>query len=144
MTRREGDDACRAWQLLMKFFFAQRAHLPSLHAELDLSPVQCHVLHLIEPGRPLPMSRLAETLSCDASNVTGLVDRLESRGLVRRRPSPGDRRVKVLQLTPAGLRRRTQLLSGMSERSLPLSRLSPADRRTLVKILEALVDEKPA
>src|SRR6266498_782389 len=136
-------DACRAWQLLMKFFFAQRAHLPSSGAEFDLSPVQCHVLHLIEPGRPLPMSRLADTLSCDASNVTGLVDRLESRGLVRRQPSPGDRRVKVLQLTPAVLRLRAQLLSGMAGRSLPLSRLAPAQRRTLVKILEALVDEKP-
>ena len=80
-------DACRAWQLLMKFFFAQRGHLPA-SGEFDLSPIQCHVLHLIEPGRPLPMSRLADTLSCDASNVTGLVHRLESRGLVRRQPSP--------------------------------------------------------
>src|SRR5437667_10342739 len=94
-------DACRAWQLLMRFFFAQRAHLPPSAAEIDLSPVQCHVLHLIEPGRPLPMSRLAETLACDASNVTGLVDRLEARGLVQRRPLPRDRRAKVLQLTPA-------------------------------------------
>ena len=136
-------DACRAWQLLMKFFFAQRGHLPAWEAEFDLSPVQCHVLHLIEPGRPLPMSRLAATLSCDASNVTGLVDRLESRDLVRRQPSPGDRRVKVLQLTPTGVRLRAQLLSGMAGRSLPLSRLAPAQRRTLVKILEALVDEKP-
>src|SRR6266700_3935790 len=98
--------ACRAWQLLMKFFFAQRGHLPASGADFDLSPIQCHVLHLIEPGRPLPMSRLADTLSCDASNVTGLVDRLESRGLVRRRSSPQDRRVKVLQLTPAGARLR--------------------------------------
>src|SRR5881409_3342768 len=97
MNRTERD-ACRAWQLLMKFFFAQRGHLPSAAAEFDLSPVQCHVLHLIEPGRPLPMGRLAETLSCDASNVTGLVDRLESRGLVQRRLSAEDRRVKVLQL----------------------------------------------
>src|SRR4026208_2544695 len=92
MTRPEGD-ACRAWQLLMKFFFAQRGHLPSSGPESDLSPIQCHVLHLIEPGRPLPMSRLADTLSCDASNVTGLVDRLETRGLVRRESSPRDRRV---------------------------------------------------
>ncbi len=77
-----------AWQLLLDFFFSQRANLPPLAAELELSPAQCHVLHLIEPGRPIPMGELAETLSCDASNVTGLVDRLESRGLVRRRPSP--------------------------------------------------------
>src|SRR5436190_14877728 len=115
---RGGGDACRAWQLLMKFFFAQRGHLPSSGAEFDLSPVQCHVLHLIDPGRPLPMSRLADTLSCDASNVTALVDRLESRGLVQRRPSADDRRVKVLQLTPAGLRLRAQLLRRMTRRSL--------------------------
>src|SRR2546423_1392967 len=120
---RADQEACRAWQLLMKFFFAQRGHLPSSGARFDLSPIQCHVLHLIEPGRPLPMSRLAETLSCDASNVTGLVDRLESRGLVRRRLSPRDRRVKVLQLTPAGSRLRAQLLRRMAGRSLPLSRL---------------------
>ena len=67
--------------------FAQRDHLPGFGAGIDLSPVQCHVLHLIEPERPMPMGRLAETLFCDASNVTGLVDRLEARGLVERRPS---------------------------------------------------------
>jgi len=139
---RADQDACRAWQLLMKFFFAQRGHLPASGADFDLSPVQCHVLHLIEPGRPLPMSRLADTLSCDASNVTGLVDRLESRGLVRRQPSARDRRVKVLQLTPTGARLRAQLLRQMAGRSLPLSRLSLDQQRTLVKILEALVDEK--
>ena len=145
MARMNGDaDACRAWQLLMKFFFAQRGHLPSSGAEFELSPVQCHVLHLIEPDRPLPMSRLAETLSCDASNVTGLVDRLESRGLVRRQPSPGDRRVKVLQLTPTGSRLRSQLLRRMAGASRPLSRLSREQRRTLVKILESLVDERSA
>jgi DNA-binding MarR family transcriptional regulator len=87
------------------------------------------------------MSRLADTLSCDASNVTGLVDRLESRGLVRRQPWPRDRRVKVLQLTPTGARLRAQLLRQMTGGSRPLSRLSLDQRRTLVKILEALVDE---
>jgi len=139
---RADQDACRAWQLLMKFFFAQRAHLPCSGAEFDLSPIQCHVLHLLEPGRPLPMSRLAGTLSCDASNVTGLVDRLESRGLVRRQPSSHDRRVKVLQLTPTGARLRAQLLRRMTAGSLPLSRLSLDQHRTLVKILEVLVEEK--
>src|SRR4051812_1477727 len=106
--------ACDAWQLLVQFFFSQRTHLPLLAAELQLSPAQCHVLHLIEPGQPIPMGRLAETLACDASNVTGLVDRLESRGLVRRRPSSADRRVKVLDLTPSGTRLRSQLLDRMT------------------------------
>src|SRR5450755_3414400 len=102
-----------AWQLLVRFSFAQRASLPPLAAGLQLSPAQCHVLHLIEPDRPIPMGQLAETLACDASNVTGLVDRLESRGLVRRRPSPDDRRVKVLTLTSVGSRVRAVLVERM-------------------------------
>src|ERR1700709_2175506 len=100
--KRTSPPTCEAWHLLVQLFFAQRANLPPLAAELELSPAQCHVLHLIEPGRPIPMGQLAETLACDASNVTGLVDRLESRGLVRRSPSAEDRRVKVLDLTPTG------------------------------------------
>src|SRR5260370_42689665 len=103
-----------AWPLRVRLFFAHRASLPPLAAELQLSPAQCHVLHLIEPDRPLPMGRLAETLACDASNVTGLVDRLESRGLVRRRPSAGDRRVKGLILTP-----NRSLVRALLLRSLP-------------------------
>jgi MarR family transcriptional regulator, organic hydroperoxide resistance regulator len=134
-----GPGACDAWHLLMQFFFAQRANLPSLAAELELSPAQCHVLHQIEPGRPIPMGRLAETLACDASNVTGLVDRLESRGLVRRRPAAADRRVKVLELTATGARLRALLLERMTTPPFRLERLSARDRQTLVRILTRLL-----
>ena len=134
-------DACRAWQLLMRFFFVQRAHLPEWADEAGLSPVQCHVLHLLEPDKPASMNRLADALSCDASNVTGLVDRLEARGLVQRRPSADDRRVKVLELTAAGSRLRARLLGRMTAEHLPLAKLSARDQRTLVRILERLVEE---
>jgi DNA-binding MarR family transcriptional regulator len=96
-------------------------------------------LHLIEPDRPLPMGRLAGTLACDASNVTGLVDRLESRGLVRRRASDDDRRVKVLDLTPRGSRLRAVLLDRMTAPPASLRRLSLRDQRTLVRILTRLI-----
>jgi DNA-binding MarR family transcriptional regulator len=132
--------ACEAWQLLMKLFFAQRADLPTLASEFELSPAQCHVLHLIEPGRPIPMGRLAEGLACDASNVTGLVDRLESRGLVRRHPSDEDRRIKVLELTPAGVRLRSNVLERMTRPPDNLDRLSADEQRVLVKILKRLLD----
>jgi DNA-binding MarR family transcriptional regulator len=124
----------------MKFFFVQRAQLPSLGAEFELSPVQCHVLHLIEPEQPMPMGRLASTLACDASNVTGLVDRLESRKLIERRPAAGDRRVKVLALTPTGIRLRALLRKRMAAPPDPFARLSAAEQQTLVKLLERLVE----
>jgi DNA-binding MarR family transcriptional regulator len=135
-----GTNSCEAWHLLVQFFFTQRANLPPLAAELQLSPAQCHVLHLIEPGRPIPMGQLAETLACDASNVTGLVDRLESRGLVRRRPSADDRRVKVLDLTPTGSQLRSQLLERMTTPPATLRRLSDSEQRTLVRILTRLLE----
>lgn len=128
-----------AWQLLVRFVFAHRAHLPSLAAELELSPAQCHLLHLIEPGRPVPMGRLASTLACDASNVTGLVDRLESRGLVRRQASDADRRSKVLQLTAAGSRMRALLVDKMSTPPPILDRLSAREQQTLIRILTRLL-----
>src|SRR5499427_7473977 len=115
--------ACEAWRLLVKFFFTQRADLPAIASEFELSPAQCHVLHLIEPDQPVPMGRIAEALACDASNVTGLIDRLESRGLVRRQPSAEDRRVKVLELTPAGARLRSIVLERMTRPPDTLQRL---------------------
>src|SRR5499427_4201838 len=124
--------ACEAWKLLMKLFFTQRADLPTLAAEFDLSAAQCHVLHLIEPDQPVPMGQIAENLACDASNVTGLVDRLESRGLVRRQPSAGDRRIKVLELTQAGARLRSVVMDRMTEPPEILGRLSLEEQRELV------------
>jgi MarR family transcriptional regulator, organic hydroperoxide resistance regulator len=132
--------ACEAWQLLLKLFFNQRAGLPAMASNFELSPAQCHVLHLIEPDQPIPMGKLAEALACDASNVTGLVDRLESRGLVRRKPSAGDRRVKVLELTAAGARLRSTVLEQMTKPPESLSRLSAGEQRALVKILRRLLD----
>lgn len=129
-----------AWQLLVRFFFTQRATLPPLAAGLQLSPAQCHVLHLIAPDRPIPMGQLAETLACDASNVTGLVDRLESRGLVRRRPSAADRRVKVLVLTRTGCRLRALLLDRMTAPPAALERLSLREQRALERILTRLLE----
>ena len=73
--------------------------------------------------------------------MTGLVDRLEARGLLARRAAPGDRRVKVLALTPAGARLRDEMLRHMTGQPLPLSSLTADERRALVGMLERLVGE---
>jgi DNA-binding MarR family transcriptional regulator len=124
----------------VRLLLAQRARLPTFAAELRLSPAQCLVLHLVEPERPLPMGRLAEALACHASNVTGLVDGLESRGLLRRRPSPADRRVKVLVLTPTGLRLRALLVHRLTAPPAALDRLSLREQRALARIFRRLLE----
>lgn len=130
---------CEAWQLLLRFSFSQRASLPALAAELELSPAQCHLLNLVA-DQPMPMGQLAGAMSCDASNVTGLVDRLESRGLLQRSQSADDRRVKVLTLTPLGERLRSALLERMTSSPPTLERLSEADQRALARILRRLLE----
>ena len=134
--------ACQAWRLLVELSFSQRASLPAMAAELSLSPAQCTVLHFIEPGRAVPMGAIASAMACDASNVTGLVDRLEARGLIKRQPSPGDRRVKVLTLTTTGVRVRTTLVQRMTAPPEALGRLTPDEQRALVRLLARVVDGK--
>lgn len=71
----------------------------------DLSPAQFNLLNLLgDPGEGLTQSDLSRELLTHRSNITGLVDRLEGRGLVQRRDQAGDRRAWRVVLTPAGRR----------------------------------------
>jgi DNA-binding MarR family transcriptional regulator len=137
------NDASEAWTLLFRLFVSQRGRVPQVASEFELSPMQAHVLRLLEPEEPLPMRTLARKLCCDASNVTGIVDRLEERGLVRRAAAPGDRRVKMLVVTDRGLGIRTAILARLSEAPEPIASLSAADQRTLREILARALDQGP-
>jgi MarR family transcriptional regulator, organic hydroperoxide resistance regulator len=85
-------------------------------------------------GRPLSMKAVADRMHCDASNLTGIVDRLEARGLVVRRSHPTDRRVKELVLTDAGERLRDQLTK-LPPYAPELSESSADERATLTELL---------
>ncbi len=126
------------WECLFDLIMSQRARVPAIAAEFELSPVQAYVLRLIEPGEAVPMGRLARGLACDASNVTGIVDRLEARGLIERQASPGDRRVKVLVITRTGAEVRATMLERMAQPPEEFTRLSPEDQRTLARILQQM------
>jgi DNA-binding MarR family transcriptional regulator len=68
-----------------------------------LSMVHLNVLMLIQSHGPLPMSRLADLLDVSVASATGIVDRMEKRGVVERRHSEADRRVVEIHLTKRGL-----------------------------------------
>lgn len=103
-----------AWELLWQIMQANKPRMIELARELDFSPVQLHSLRLLEPDVETPMRALARQLFCDPSNVTGIVDRLVARGLVERRGSDTDRRVKIIRLTPEGERIRASVVERMS------------------------------
>ena len=124
-----------AWTLLYDLVMTERMRLPQIAAEFDVSPAQVHALRVLEPGAEVPMGRLARALGCDASNVTGIVDRLERRGLVERRARQQDRRVRVLVITGRGARLRERIMVRIAEPPAPIARLSEDDRKALCAIL---------
>ena len=127
--------ACEAWELLFDLLMRQRTRLPQVAAEFELSEPQCHVLRLVEPGTGVPMRTLVERLGCDASNVTGIVDRLEARRLVERTTCLHDRRVRMVRLTPRGAQMRARIVARMSEPPEHIAGLPADDLAALCAIL---------
>jgi DNA-binding MarR family transcriptional regulator len=68
----------------------------------SLSLVHLHVLTVLEADGPLAMSKLAEALDVSVASATGIIDRMEQRGLVERRREPDDRRLVLVHKTDAG------------------------------------------
>jgi MarR family transcriptional regulator, organic hydroperoxide resistance regulator len=132
--------AAEAWALMQRLFAPQRRRFMALAAEYELSPPQLGALKALDPEHPLAMSELAGVLGCDNSNVTGIVDRLEHRGLVERRPADHDRRVKLLALTGEGLALRESLAGRLHAPPEQLAGLSDADQRALRDILQRAFD----
>src|SRR5215211_5789920 len=85
---KDSDPAVEAWRLMTSLVFSARPRMFQVAQEFDLHPGQLRALQLLDPGSEVPMSVLAGSMFCDASNVTGIVDRLEARGLIERRPQP--------------------------------------------------------
>ncbi len=114
------------------------SHYDTQLAALNLTFPQAMLLRQL--GDALPMNQAAGKLHCDPSNVTGIVDRLEARGLIERRHLTKDRRVKHLALTPAGrrLRRRVEaILAGAPG----VSDLGASDQSALLNLLSRSVPQ---
>src|SRR5947209_6175841 len=127
--------ADEAWELLRILLGQQRRRFLIAASELDLHPAQAGALLNMDPGEPRPMHELAALLACDNSNVTGIIDRLEARGLVARQAYEQDRRVKHVALTELGVQLRGRLVAEVGQPPRGLERLTAAEQRRLRDLL---------
>jgi DNA-binding MarR family transcriptional regulator len=132
--------ADEAWAILRELFFAARRRFLAAVADVDLHPAQAGALLQMEAGVGMPMHELAAVLGCDNSNVTGIVDRLEARGLVARRPYAQDRRVRHIVLTEAGVELCARVRARMAPAPEAFTRLSLVDQRLLRDVLRRAVE----
>jgi DNA-binding MarR family transcriptional regulator len=117
--------------------FAQRL------AAVDLQPSLFRVLNVVDAAEGESQQAIGEAIGAPASRMVALVDELEQRGLIERRPHPSDRRIRALYLTAEGRKllargrriatdHEEQLMRGMNE----------ADRERLVALLQKVVEEQ--
>jgi DNA-binding MarR family transcriptional regulator len=123
------------WRAIFEFFWSSGSRHALVSQELGLTPGHVKALLELQTGLPRPMGALAESLHCDASNATWLVDRLEERELVERGTVPTDRRVKTVVLTPLGAKTRAAVIERLHE---PPEELLALDRDDLEELRAAL------
>lgn len=113
--------------------FAHRCH------ERSISMTHLHLMTLLETHGPLPMSRVAELLGCGLPTATGIVSRMEERGLVERQHQAEDRRVVTLSLAEVGANEIRQLQLVRRQRmATAVAHLSDDEREQLLASVRAL------
>ena len=105
--------------------------------EYGLTIMQLYTLHAIAEEHTT-MGKMAQAIRCDASNVTGIIDKLVTMGLVSRQEDPSDRRIKTVQLTSEGSMLIHQIVNAMPGR-LGYSRVSQQEISELRRILLKLI-----
>jgi DNA-binding MarR family transcriptional regulator len=135
--------AGEVWRRLTEVTFRQRRFFVLAAANFGLNPGALKALLELDADNPVPMRALAEAWHCDASNVTWLVDQLESRGLVERQVSTVDRRVKTVVLTDAGLVLRADVETHLHTAPEELLSLDDGDLALLVKVLGKIAAPPP-
>jgi DNA-binding MarR family transcriptional regulator len=123
-------------QDLLGIISRMKASMGVLAEKYDLTIMQVHALYAISRG-DITMGNVATTLHCDASNVTGIVDRLVTAGLITRQEGAQDRRTKTLQLTSKGRAAIDDIYSHLP-RELGCARLSDTEREQLHEIVGKL------
>jgi DNA-binding MarR family transcriptional regulator len=119
------------WNDLIELFRSQKSWMNGIVAALDVTPQMAHALNEIPESGSITMKVLSAALMCDASNMTGIIDRLEARALVERRADPDDRRVKCVALTPAGKRLRKRIDEAFNQPPPAIAAMPVADQRAL-------------
>jgi len=107
----------------------------------DLTPVQFAALIAIHTHPGIDATRLSAVIAFDRSTLGNVIERLQVKKLIERKPSPGDKRVKLLYLTRPGAALLRDIIPSVDRaQARMLQPLKPADRRTLMALLSQLVD----
>lgn len=127
--------AGEVWTAMVHAVFARKERMAAVAAKFDLTLPQAQLLRLLQFGPARTMTSIADALACDASNVTGIVDRLETRGLIARGTAKHDRRITTITLTKYGQDVLADFTAGFLEPPAELRRLPDQQLRRLHNLI---------
>ena len=130
-------------QTFYEILVRHRTAMRDVIVEDGLSPPLMATLHMLGESA-MTMRELAESIGLEPSNLTGIVDRLELRGLVERQSSPDDRRIKRVSLTRSGTAMRKRLIERLQRPTPWMLTLSRTDQRQLLTILRKALQSSNA
>src|SRR3954471_15536348 len=107
----------------------------------DLTPVQYAALIAIHTHPGIDATRLSAVIAFDRSTLGSVIERLQAKDFVERRPAPEDKRIKLLYLTKSGAAILRDIIPAVERaQARMLEPLKPADRKALMGLLAQLVD----
>lgn len=128
--------------LLASVTTAYNQHATDVFKLHQLAPAQARILLMLWLGNGMKMSDIAKGLDLEASNITAIVDKLETLGLIERQASISDRRVKTISFTRKGKRLAKILVEEVT--NLPaLKALKPDEIDQLIVLFAKLVQTSP-
>ncbi len=125
---------------LIEFLLLSKKSLIEIGARSSLSSMQ--VLTLMLLSHPRPMNSFKIIFNCDASNITGIIDSLEHKGLVSRFNDNHDRRIKLIKLESKGANLRNRFIKQLTDKhSYIIGKLTPAEVKTFTTLLKKVIAE---
>jgi len=129
---------------LLEFLMTSKQHIMAIGAEFGLTSIQAITLLLIDEHRPRPMKSFCQLYHCDASNITGIVDGLEKKGLVSRQNDPDDRRIKIICLEAAGKQLQQSIITRLDEvNGFLFNPLDETEKQQFIHIVEKIAATQP-
>ena len=129
----------QSYLTLVEFLMMSKQRLIKIGAKYHLSSMQTITLLLLE--EPRAMGSFRHIFNCDASNVTGIIDGLEQKQLVKRFEVNSDRRIKMIKLLARGKHIRAALLSQLtSDDQYILAGLTPSEAASFIYLVQKITN----
>ena len=142
-AKRKSEVAAEVWACLEQVIDVWRDGFLALGRDLQLTPGEMKALSSLDPDVQKSMRELACAWTCDASNVTWIIDRLEARGYVERHVLAADRRVKTVVLTPEGARVHTLVVDQLRTPPAPLQHLTHPELEAMRALVQRVAAACP-